>query len=215
MKGMETDDGRRPCARARRYFQKAAMGLLFLSIVQTANVSLQGHHILGIPHYKYGDDYPQIPYLEVVAQVGPTDLDFTYFPGRPKPGEAVRFKLYIHNRQTGEPFREPLKVEAFQVHFLSGATLISKPLTIRTGSGPEKNDYKFYLTFPQAEAYQLQLHFPTADGVEVISFPVTIGETDDRPLVLGAAGLLGLAILSVASVKKHQKRRARRRRGGR
>ena len=163
------------------------------------------HHIMGIPHYRYGEDYPQIPYLEVLAQVGAHDLDFTYFPGVPKPGERVRFKLYIHDRESGEVFRNPLPVKVVRKRFLRSPVAIVAPFEIRTGDGPEKNDYKFFLTFDAAEAYEIRVHFPGDDGVEIIPFPVVIGETDDRPLLFGAAGLLGGAIISVAVVKKRRK----------
>jgi len=184
----------------------AAILLLFL-----LPAAASAHHFLGIPHYKYGDDYPQIPYMEVLAQVGPHDLVFTHFPGFPKPGESVRFKLYVLNRETGEVFRDNLRVEVFRKHFLSGDEPVTKGFDIATGTGPEKNDYKFFVTFREAEAYSVQVLFPNQDGVERIPFPVTIGETDDRPLVFGAAGILGLAVLSVAFVKRRRQRVLRRR----
>ena len=167
---------------------------------------LAAHHILGIPHYKYGDEYPQIPYMEVLAQVGPHDLVFTHFPGFPEPGEAVRLKLYVRDRTTGEVYREPLRTEVTRKHFFAGAEPVAEPLTIRTGDGPERNDYKFYLTFRAAEAYEVQVHFPTANGAEVIPFPVTIGKTDDRPLIFGAAGLLAAAVATVAAIKRRRRR---------
>jgi hypothetical protein len=166
---------------------------------------LSAHHVLGLPHYKYGDEYPQIPYLEVIAQVGSTDLDFTYFPGIPRPGESVRFKLYIRDRETGEPYREPLRAEVVKRRFLRRPTQVAAPFEIRTGSGPEKNDYKFFLTFQEPEAYQVRVHFPHGGAVETIPFPVVIGKTDDRPLLFAAAGLLGLAVVAVAMVKRRRR----------
>lgn len=187
------------------------MRLKILVLFFLLPAAASAHHFLGIPHYKYGDDYPQIPYMEVLAQVGPHDLVFTHFPGFPKPGESVRFKLYVLNRETGEPFREKLRVEVFRKHFLYGDEPVTEGFDIATGVGPEKNDYKFFVTFDEPEAYTVQVLFPKEDGVERIPFPVTIGETDDRPLVLGAAGILGLAVLSVAFVKRSRRRRILRR----
>ena len=180
-----------------------AVALVFLP------AALSAHHILGIPHYKYSEEYPQIPYLEVLAQVGDHDLVFTHFPGFPKPGEALRLKLYVHDRKTGEVFREPLPVEVVRKHFLRGAAPVAEPFEIRTGTGPERNDFKFFLTFPAAEAYEVRVKFPTENGPETIPFPVTIGKTDDRPLIFGAAALLGVSVVSVAFVKKRRRRRKR------
>ncbi len=168
------------------------------------------HHILGIPHYKYDEHYPQIPYLEVVAQVGDHDLVFTHFPGFPSPGESIRFKIYIRNRVTGEPFRDPLPVQVLRRRFLRAPTPAMDPITIRPGTGPESNDYKFFLAFDRAEAYEVAVSFPLKGGVEVIPFPVVIGRTDDRPLIFGAAGLLLGAVVTVALVKKRRRIRARR-----
>lgn len=184
--------------------------LLTLLLVAALPTAVAAHHILGIPHYKYDDTYPQIPYLEVIAQVGSTDLDFTYFPGIPEPGQAVRFKLYVHDRVTGEVFREPLRARVVRTTFFGGDTVVAEPFQIRTGKGPEGNDYKFFLTFAAAEAYEVQVSFPNGDQVEVIPFPVVIGETDDTPLIFGAAGVLGLTVVAVAIVKK--KRRSAHRR---
>jgi hypothetical protein len=178
----------------------------FVALLVVALPAVLGaHHILGIPHYRYGDDYPQIPYLEVIAQVGSMDLDFTYFPGMPTPGEDVRFKLYVHDRTSGDVYREPLDVQVVQSSFLGGDTPISEPFQIRPGTGPERNDYKFFLRFDEPEAYEVRVSFPNGADIEVLRFPVVIGQTDDRPLVLGAVGLLGLAIVSVAIVKRRQR----------
>jgi hypothetical protein len=171
------------------------------------------HHILGIPHYKYSEDYPQIPFVEIQAQVRAHELSFTYFPGTPKPGEAVRFKLYIRHQKTGEPFRRPLTVELYKKTAFGGRQQLGAPFTIRTGSGPEANDYKFFRTFDTAEAYEVRVLFASGGAaVETIPFPLTIGETDDRPLLAAAAGTLLLAVIVVAALKRSRVHSASRRR---
>lgn len=167
------------------------------------------HHVLGLPHYKYSAEYPQVPYLEVIAQVGPHDLDFTYFPGTPRPGETVRFKLYIQRRETGEVFREPLTVQTYQKKLFGRAVPVGEPFTIRPGSGPEANDYKFHLAFDDPEAYEVRVSFPGPDGMEIIPFGVSIGETDNRPLIIGAGVVLGGAVLIVGVLKRRREARAR------
>ncbi len=186
------------------YMPRAAFRVLTvcgLTCLACYSSTAEAHHILGIPHYKYSEEYPQIPFVEIMAQTGPHDLHFTYFPGTPQPGEAIRFKLYAKNRASGEPFREPLAIEVRKTRFLAQSTLISEK-EIRTGIGPEANDYKFFLTFEEAEAYEVHLKFPNGEGLENIPFPVTIGKTDDRPLFFGAAALLLLSIFVVAVVKR-------------
>jgi len=190
--------------RSRRAGLVRAAALFLVASGLTVSYGL-AHHVLGIPHYKYGDDYPQIPYLEVIAQAGPYDLSFTHFPGFPRPGERIRLKLYVRDRETGTPYLDPLHVELFRRRFLWGSTPAGAPITIHPGVGPERNDYKFYLTFDEAEAYEIRVHFPNGDQLEVIPFPVVVGKTDDRPLIFAAAGLLAAAVVSVAAVKRRRR----------
>ena len=150
-----------------------------------------------------------MPFVEIMAQVGSKDLDFTWYPGIPDPGDRLRFKLYALDRETGEPFREPLRVEIVRKRFFGGAEPVVAPFEIRTGVGPEANDYKFFHTFEAAEAYEVLVHVPDGDRVEVVPFPVTIGKTDDRPLLFGAAGVLILAVVVVALLKRRQRGAAR------
>lgn len=166
------------------------------------------HHIMGIPHYKYGDDYPQLPFAEIKAQVGDYDLHFTYFPGTPKPGERVRFKLYAFHRETREPFRKPLEVSYFRERFLRSDVRKGESLQIQVGDGPEGNDYKFFHVFEEADSFYVRVHFPHRDGMEVIPFPVQIGVTDTRPLLGGSVLLLFLAVGTVAVINRRRKKRS-------
>lgn len=182
-----------------------ALAVLAVGVTVAWPQVAMGHHILGIPHYKYGTDYPQIPYAEVLAEVGDYNIHFTYFPGTPKPGERVRFKLYAFNRETKELFLEPLKV-VFRRKTTFGSEAYGEPTTIRPGVGPEKNDYKFFTSFDEATAYQVEVHFPNDGDIEKIPFPVQIGETDPRPLLLGAIGILGFAVIGVGVAKRRRKK---------
>jgi len=179
--------------------------ILALLVVLLVPAPASTHHILGIPHYAYSDEYPQVPFVEVIAQVGTHDLDFTWYPGIPDPGDRLRFKLYVLDRVTGEPYREPLRVEIVRKRFFGGAEAVAQPFEIRTGVGPEANDYKFFHTFDAAEAYEVRVHMPDGERIEMVPFPVTIGRTDDRPLLYGAAGILILAVAVVAVIKRRQR----------
>lgn len=181
---------------------------LLLCFVLLWPTMASAHHIMGIPHYKYGDDYPQLPFAEVKAQVGDYDLHFTYFPGTPKPGQRVRFKLYAFHRETREPFREPLKLTYARERFLRSNEEIGEIQEIRVGQGPEGNDYKFFHTFEDADSFYLNIHFPYEDGIELIPFPVQIGVTDTRPLLGGSILVLFLAVGTVAVLKRRKKKEA-------
>ncbi len=178
--------------------------LLLALLLAVPSPLARAHHILGIPHYAYSDEYPQTPFVEVMAQVGSKDLDFTYYPGIPDPGDRLRFKLYVRDRETGEPYTEPLTVVYARKSFFGGSEAIHGPVEIRPGVGPEANDFKFFFTFEDAEAYEVRVAVPNGDDVEVVPFPVTIGQTDSRPLLLAAAGTVGIAVVAVALIKRRR-----------
>lgn len=165
--------------------------------------SALAHHILGIPHYKYSEEYPQIPFVEVMAETAKHDLHFTYFPGTPRPGERVRFKLYIKGRDDGAAYKQALEVRFLQQRFLRDPVLVDSA-EIEVGVGPEGNDYKFFHTFDDAEAYLVELQFVDGERIERIPFPVHIGETDDRPLIGGAFALLAVTVLFVGVSKRRR-----------
>ncbi len=164
------------------------------------------HHILGIPHYKYSEEYPQIPFVEVQARTPYSDVHFTYLPGTPRPGQDVRFKLYAKRRADGTPRTPKMMVEVVKHTFLGGTEPVLAPFEIEAGDGPESNDFKFFLRFEEAEAYAVRVHYPDESGeIERIDFPVTIGATDDRPLFAGAFGVVALAVATVFVVKRKRR----------
>jgi hypothetical protein len=166
------------------------------------------HHILGIPHYKYSEEYPQIPYVEVEAQTPHSELHFTYMPGTPRPGQDVRFKLYAKSLTDGTPRTPPMKVEVMKNSFIGDPEPVMEAFTIEPGVGPEANDFKFFLRFEEAEAFIVRVHYlDENDQTEVIDFPVTIGETDDRPLIAAAFGIIVFAAAAVGITKRRRGRR--------
>lgn len=177
------------------------VGILLVFLATSAGA----HHIMGIPHYAYDENYPQLPFVEITAQSGPWDLRLTYFPGIIQPGERIRFKLYGRHRETGEPLRVPLVGRVEQRAFLRAAAPVGEPFPIRVGKGPEGNDYKFFLSFPEHEAYQVRVRFPFPGlPAEEIPFPVDVGVTDDTPLFLLALGAFAGLVLYVRIQKRRE-----------
>jgi len=178
-------------------------------LIMLSPVVASAHHIMGLPHYKYGDDYPQLPYAEVMAMVGDYDVHFTYFPGTPKPGERVRLKVYVVERESRAVYREPLKVQYARERWLRSDENVGDLEEIRVGDGPEGNDYKFFHTFDEADAFLVKLHFPNGDSVEVLPFPVQIGVTDARPFLFGSVLLLLISVAIVGVIKRRRAQEAR------
>lgn len=193
--------------------------LVAATLLALGAAPVAAHHIMGIPHYAYDENYPQLPFVEVTAQSGAWDLRFTYFPGLIQPGERIRFKLYGRHRESGEPLRVPLVAQLRRRRFAAASEPLAEPFPLRVGKGPEGNDYKFFKTFPDYDSYEVLVRFPFPDGsVEEIPFPVDVGQSDDTPLLAAAFGLLLAAVVTVRVLKQGQdadprsRRRRRRRR---
>ncbi|MEK6544149.1 MAG: hypothetical protein AABZ44_06925, partial [Elusimicrobiota bacterium] len=73
---------------------------------------LYAHHILGIPHYTYDENYPQMPYVKLVERVGRWEFQITGFPGHPKPGERTQWNVYAHDIVTHQPYSGDIRMHA-------------------------------------------------------------------------------------------------------
>lgn len=177
---------------------RSSLGLLVALLMGGLSpAALRAHHILGIPHYAYDEAYPELPFVEIMAQSGDWDLRMSYMPGIVRAGDRVRVKLYGKSRSTGRPLQIPLVGQLRKVRF-GRREPVAEAFPIEVGKGPEGNDYKFFLTLPETEDYEILIRFPFP-GVEVeeIPFPIKVGETDDRYFFGAAVALLAGLVLFV------------------
>lgn len=81
-----------------------AKGLLTAALVVAAlwAAPAQAHHIRGIPHYTYSENYPSAPLFEEVHETDDHVLRMAYYeiPGT----KALDLALYVKMRLTGKPF---------------------------------------------------------------------------------------------------------------
>ncbi len=160
------------------------------------------HHQLGLPHYLYSEEYPQIPTLVIDADVEEGySVTFSVYPGKPKPGEIVRLKVYIKDKETGAAYDKAIKMSVSTVKFLRGAQEVLKPKTILS----EFNEYKMSYQFEEAEKYLVNVTFEAKEGVsEVIPFPIVIGETQFNmiPVILGGVFVVIFIVVGFTRKKK-------------
>lgn len=146
------------------------------------------HHQLGLPHYLYSKDYPQIPTMIVEADAEGYTVTFSIFPGNPRPGQTVRTKTYIKHKLTGDVYTKPIEMSVCKETLLGGEKEILAPSQV----GIDYNEYKMSLEFNEAEKYFVNVTFePRPDFFERIPFPVVIGKTNFNmiPVVFGAVFL--------------------------
>ena len=176
--------------------------LLFL-LLSTSTVA--AHHILGIPHYAYDEQYPQTPVLTYRVEAGPHEVKMTGYPGKPRPGEQCALHVYIRRLDDGSPFDAGVRLTVMQDHLLGTDPVIYGPVEARL----EEAVYKFYPLFADEANYVARLEFE-AEGVPwIIDLPMVAGEPGSPWKVLGGTvtGLV-LFLVVIRAVRIKRQRRA-------
>jgi ferredoxin-type protein NapH len=164
----------------------------------------QGHHILGLPHYSYRENYPQAPTLEYPATTGPYDVLLTSYPGKPVPGEPANLALYIKNRTTGDPYGESVTVRVLQT-FTFGRNREVLPATT---TPPFDNTYRVSVTFPADGEYVVELTMDVEGQTEVIPFMMVAGQPSAAASVaVGIGGALAVFVVVVRAIKIKRRRK--------
>lgn len=178
--------------------------LLAAGLTLGAATPVRAHHILGLPHYEYKDNYPQAPVLEYPAQTGPYDVLLSAYPGRPVPGEPASVVVYIKDRETGAPYGTPVSLRVRT----QGAFGEGREILPPTRRAPTTNQFKYTVTFPEAGEYIVELTVDVEGQVEVIPFLMVAGDPRAPATVplLVAAGL-ALLVIAVRAVKIKRARR--------
>jgi hypothetical protein len=173
---------------------------LVLVLVGTASA----HHILGLPHYSYKENYPQVPTLEYPAKSGPYEILLTCYPGKPKPGEAANLAIYIKEETSGLPYTHPVQVRVLQT-FTFGRSRDIQPLAAVPFY---EQPHEVSVTFPEDGEYIVELTMQVEGKPEVIPFLMVAGEPSATLSVLIAVGAgLALFLIVIRAVRIKQKRR--------
>ncbi len=163
-----------------------------------------GHHILGLPHYSYKENYPQAPTLEYPATTGPYDVLLTSYPGKPVPSEAANLAIYIKNQTTGVPYDQAIAVRVLQT-FTFGR---SREVLPTTEIPPFEVPHKFSVTFPEDGEYIIELTMNVEGKQEVIPFLMIAGEPTATASVVVAVGVgLGIFIVVIRAIRIKRDRR--------
>ena len=186
--------------------KKLPIAATFLLLFAVPRAAL-GHHILGLPHYSYKENYPQVPTLEYPAKTGPYDILMTSYPGRPVPGEPAAIAFYIKNRNTHKPYGRPVTVRVLQTFTFGSNRVIYPP----TQQQPFDNLHKLTVTFPEDGEYIVELTMDVEGRTEVIPFLVVSGEPTATVSTIVAI-VVGLAVFLIVvraiKVKRDRKKKA-------
>lgn len=163
------------------------------------------HHILGIPHYAYDEQYPQTPVLTYRVDAGAWEVRMTGYPGVPRPGERTSFHVYLRHRESGRLFDGPVTLTARRDRLVGSDPVIYGPIA----ASLEEAVYKFHPAFPEIANYVVRIHFEADGAPWDIDLPIVVGEPGSPWLVLGGVGaLLVLFLLVVRALRIKRARRA-------
>ncbi|GJM26629.1 MAG: hypothetical protein DHS20C16_30440 [Phycisphaerae bacterium] len=163
------------------------------------------HHILGLPHYSYKENYPQRPTLEYPATSGPYDIILTSYPGIPTPGEQANLAFYIKDRNTNVAFSDSVTLRVLQTStFGDNETIL--PSTTRP---PFDNEFKYHVTFPDDGEYIVELSVMVEGKLEVIPFLMVAGQPSAMMSTAILIGCLGVVAFVIARAVQRKRRRTR------
>jgi ferredoxin-type protein NapH len=186
---------RKPSVVAAAFF----LSILFWPQLATA------HHILGVPHYTYKENYPQVPTLEYPASVGPYDILMTSYPGKPTPGEAANIAFYIKDRHTGVPYEQPVAVRVLQTRTFGSDHTIQEAMTVEQFD----KTHKLSVIFPYEGKFLVELSMFVENHPEIISFHMVAGESAmASPLLIITAVFFIMCFIVVRAIMIKRRRRA-------
>jgi hypothetical protein len=163
-----------------------------------------GHHILGIPHYAYDEQYPQTPVLTYRVDAGAWEVKMTGYPGVPQPGERTSLHVYLRHRRSGHLFDGPVTLIVRRDRLLGSDPIVYGPIT----AAIEEAVFKFHPEFEETANYTVRVHFEADGQPWDIDLPVVVGEPGSPWLVLG--GLAAAVIFFLLVIRALRIKRARR-----
>jgi len=191
-------------ARQGEHARRSSAAIILGAAVLVCPTPAIAHHILGLPHYSYKENYPQRPTLEYPATTGPYDVLLTSYPGVPIPGEPANLALYVRDRVAKEAYNEPVSLRILRTATFGDNELILPP-TVRT---PFEHEYKVQVTFPIDGEYIVELSMPVEGRTEVIPFLMVAGEPSSAAsfAFAGAGGFVVLLVMTRAIQRKRRRR---------
>jgi len=183
---------------------RRAVSMTVAALALLAPVAALGHHILGIPHYAYDEQYPQVPVLTYRVNAGSYEVKLTGYPGKPEPGDFCSVHVYIQHLETGEPFDGAVSLTVLRDRLVGPDPVIYGPMT----STLEDAVYKFFPKFEDEANYTIRVEYEADGAPWILDLPMVIGEPGS-PLALLAGVAAGVILFLVVIRALRIKRRRR------
>ncbi len=183
---------------------KVVTSIIILAVILGTAATAHAHHILGLPHYSYKENYPQAPVLEYPAQTGPYDLLFVCYPGEPVPGESAKLVFDIKNRDTEARYPKPIGVRVLQTFTFGDNREVLPSTTVNSYDGVL---HEVVATFPEDGEYVVELTMDVEGKEEVIAFLMIAGKPSSTTSILIAIGCAFVVFLVIVRAIKLKRQR--------
>ena len=182
--------------------QKAALVVFAMASLFTPLPAV-AHHILGIPHYAYDEQYPQTPVLTYRVDAGAHEVRMTGYPGVPAPGERCSLHVYIRRSDTGASFDDRVTLTVTEDRLIGSDPIVYGPVTATI----EEAVFKFFPVFELEANYSARIEFEADGEPWIIDLPIVVGEPGSPWLVLGGVAIATLSFLVVIRALRIKSRR--------
>lgn len=168
------------------------MRLLFSLLLALLALPAAAHHILGIPHYAYDEEYPQTPILTYRVDAGPYEVRMTGYPGIPKPGERCDLHVDLKRRDDGTPFLGKVSLTVFEDGMFGEDPIVYGPVE----SEAELAIFRFHPRFVNEANYLIRIEYEAEDEPWMLDLPMVVGTPGSPWVVLGGV-LFGMLVFVV------------------
>ncbi|MBT3295850.1 MAG: hypothetical protein HN919_03140 [Verrucomicrobia bacterium] len=178
--------------------QRPLLYLLAIGAALITVTSASAHHIRGIPHYSYQENYPQAPLFEEFRDTGPWTLQFTFWPIPSQ--KALDLALYVKHATTDKPYDGPVTFRVYQ----HGEDLSEGNHPFAATANP-RHIHKVGWVYEEDGIYYAEITVGEGDQAVSETFRFQVGNVKPNYIVLAGIALAVLALIAaVAIIKRRQ-----------
>ncbi len=177
---------------------KTPKTLALVGGILTLACAAHAHHIRGIPHYSYQENYPQAPLFEEFRDSGPWTLQFTFWPIPSQ--KALDLALYVKHAATDKPYDGPVTFRVYQ----HGEDLSEGNHPFDATANP-RHIHKVGWVYEEDGIYYAQISL--GEGTRAVSetFRFQVGNAKPNYIFMMATGIGVLVLITaVAVIKRRQ-----------